>query len=60
MFLTYFSTCPAMMFLCQQVVNEPVNSHPIGVIVILHVINTPLKSLPVLLTRSRCIETEFT
>jgi hypothetical protein len=40
-----FSTCPAMKFLCQQAANEPVNSHPIGLIVILHVINIPVKSL---------------
>ena len=34
-----------MMFLCQQAANRPVNSHPIGLIVILHVINVPVKSL---------------
>lgn len=45
MFLTCFSTCLAMMFLCQQAVNQPVNSHPIGLIVILYVINIPVKSL---------------
>ena len=34
-----------MMFLCQQAANQPVNSHPIGLIVILHVINILVKSL---------------
>jgi hypothetical protein len=37
------------MFLCQQAANQPVNSRPIGLIVILHVINIPVKSLAMLI-----------
>ena len=45
MFLTCFSACPVMKFLCQQATDEPVNSHPTGLMVFLHVINMPVKSL---------------
>lgn len=47
MFLTCFSTRLAVMFLCQQAANQPVNSHPICPIVILQVKNIPVKSLAV-------------
>ena len=49
MFLTCFSTCLAVMFLCQQAANRPVNSRRIGLIVILYVINIPVKSLAMLI-----------